>query len=70
MATASNVATIAQAGKFLSFRLGSEEYGLEILKVQEIVGDHRPDAGSPRSGLRPRAARTAGPGRPGGRFAA
>ncbi len=38
MPTASNVATIAQAGKFLSFRLGSEEYGLEILKVQEIVG--------------------------------
>jgi purine-binding chemotaxis protein CheW len=32
------VATLAQAGKYLSFRLGSEEYGLEILKVQEIVG--------------------------------
>jgi purine-binding chemotaxis protein CheW len=32
------VATMAQAGKYLSFRLGDEEYGLEILKVQEIVG--------------------------------
>ena len=32
------VATMAQAGKYLSFRLGKEEYGLEILKVQEIVG--------------------------------
>jgi purine-binding chemotaxis protein CheW len=28
----------AQAGKFLSFRLGADEYGVEILKVQEIVG--------------------------------
>jgi purine-binding chemotaxis protein CheW len=25
-------------GKFLSFFLGSEEYGIEILKVQEIIG--------------------------------
>jgi purine-binding chemotaxis protein CheW len=32
------VAQMAQAGKYLSFRLGNEEYGLEILKVQEIVG--------------------------------
>lgn len=32
------VAKMAQAGKYLSFRLGGEEYGLEILKVQEIVG--------------------------------
>ena len=32
------MATMAQAGKYLSFRLGDEEYGLEILKVQEIVG--------------------------------
>ncbi len=31
-------ARIAQAGKFLSFILGEEEYGLEILKVQEING--------------------------------
>jgi purine-binding chemotaxis protein CheW len=38
MATESAVARIAQAGKFLSFILGDEEYGLEILKVQEING--------------------------------
>ena len=25
------------AGKYLTFRLGAEEYGLEILKVQEII---------------------------------
>ena len=31
-------ANIAQAGKFLSFRLGPDEFGVEILKVQEIVG--------------------------------
>ncbi len=31
-------ATLAQAGKYLSFLLGGEEYGLEILKVQEIIG--------------------------------
>ncbi|MCP4633918.1 MAG: chemotaxis protein CheW, partial [candidate division Zixibacteria bacterium] len=28
----------AQAGKYLTFRLSSEEYGLEILKVREIIG--------------------------------
>lgn len=28
----------AKAGKYLTFRLGSELYGLEILKVQEIIG--------------------------------
>lgn len=28
----------AYAGKYLTFRLGEEEYGLEILKVQEIIG--------------------------------
>ena len=38
MATESAVGRIAQAGKFLSFILGAEEYGLEILKVQEING--------------------------------
>ena len=38
MAPECAVATMAQAGKYLSFRLGDEEYGLEILKVQEIVG--------------------------------
>ena len=28
----------AKAGKFLTFKLGEEVYGLEILKVQEIIG--------------------------------
>jgi purine-binding chemotaxis protein CheW len=28
----------ALAGKFLTFQLGGEEYGLEILKVREIIG--------------------------------
>jgi len=28
----------AQAGKYLTFRLSNEDYGLEILKVQEIIG--------------------------------
>ncbi len=32
------VVRAAQEGKFLSFVLGEEEYGLEILKVQEING--------------------------------
>ena len=27
----------ARAGKYLTFKLGVEEYGLEILKVQEII---------------------------------
>jgi len=26
------------SGKYLTFRLGSEEYGIEIMKVQEIIG--------------------------------
>ena len=26
-----------RAGKYLTFRLGDEEFGLEILKVQEII---------------------------------
>jgi purine-binding chemotaxis protein CheW len=30
--------TLAQAGKYLTFALGKEEYGLEILKVMEIIG--------------------------------
>ena len=30
--------TRAQAGKYLTFALGREEYGLEILKVMEIIG--------------------------------
>lgn len=28
----------AQVGKYLTFKLGTEEYGLEVLKVQEIIG--------------------------------
>jgi len=28
----------AQAGQFLTFALGQEEYGVEILKIQEIKG--------------------------------
>ena len=28
----------AQPGKYLTFRLGNEEYGIEILKVKEIIG--------------------------------
>ena len=28
---------MAQAGKYLTFKLAAEEYGLEILKVQEIM---------------------------------
>jgi purine-binding chemotaxis protein CheW len=28
----------ALAGKYLTFQLGGEEYGLEILKVREIIG--------------------------------
>ncbi len=38
MAVETPVVRTAQAGKFLSFVLGDEEYGLEILKVQEING--------------------------------
>ena len=30
--------TAAMAGKYLTFELGGEVYGLEILKVQEIIG--------------------------------
>ena len=35
--TNSKVAGVA-GGKFLTFALGKEEYGLEILKVREIIG--------------------------------
>jgi len=30
--------TAAKGGKYLTFALGKEEYGLEILKVREIIG--------------------------------
>jgi purine-binding chemotaxis protein CheW len=32
------VRTAAQGGKYLTFNLAAEEYGLEILKVREIIG--------------------------------
>ena len=35
---ASAVASAARGGKYLTFALGKEEYGLEILKVREIIG--------------------------------
>ncbi|MBW8886308.1 MAG: purine-binding chemotaxis protein CheW [Fibrobacteres bacterium] len=31
-------ASIAKAGKYLTFQMGKEVYGIEILKVQEIIG--------------------------------
>jgi purine-binding chemotaxis protein CheW len=35
----SNTSTVAShGGKYLTFALGKEEYGLEILKVREIIG--------------------------------
>ncbi len=34
----SSVATASRAGKYLTFFLAGEEYGLEILKVSEIIG--------------------------------
>lgn len=37
-ATASVDEAAARGGKFLTFLLGGEEYGLEILTVQEIIG--------------------------------
>jgi purine-binding chemotaxis protein CheW len=36
--SASQAAAFAGRGEFLTFRLGAEEYGVEILKVQEIRG--------------------------------
>ena len=37
-ATDSAARVTARAGKYLTFALGKEEYGLEILKVREIIG--------------------------------
>jgi purine-binding chemotaxis protein CheW len=34
----------SRAGEFLTFRLGAESYGIEILKVQEIRGYEAPTA--------------------------
>lgn len=38
MTTAVTAETRAKAGKYLTFALGKEEYGIEILKVREIIG--------------------------------
>jgi purine-binding chemotaxis protein CheW len=38
MTGASKAATEGKAGKYLTFCMGNEVYGLEILKVQEIIG--------------------------------
>jgi len=55
MTAAHATASLAQAGKFLSFRLGSDEYGVEILKVQEILGgsgiSRTPQASGPVRGV-------------------
>jgi purine-binding chemotaxis protein CheW len=37
-ATPEGVLTETRTGKYLTFRLAAEEYGLEILKVREIIG--------------------------------
>ena len=34
----SSASSVARGGKYLTFALGREEYGLEILKVREIIG--------------------------------
>lgn len=36
--SAVNTAASAHGGKYLTFALGAEEYGIQILKVREIVG--------------------------------
>jgi purine-binding chemotaxis protein CheW len=38
MAEKGTVSLESLAGKYLTFKLGGETYGLEILKVQEIIG--------------------------------
>ena len=38
MSSATLTATGTRGGKYLTFALGKEEYGLEILKVREIIG--------------------------------
>ncbi len=35
---AKDASAAVKAGKYLTFRLGSESYGIDILKVQEIIG--------------------------------
>ena len=38
IATANLSASVGVAGKYMTFKLAAEEYGLEILKVREIIG--------------------------------
>ena len=38
MSTQENPASAGLAGKYMTFKLASEEYGLEILKVRELIG--------------------------------
>ncbi len=40
----SNAAVESEGREFLSFRLGAEEYGIDILRVQEIRGWENPTA--------------------------
>ena len=42
IATEAHVTVPASGREFLSFRLGGEEYGIDILKVQEIRGFEKP----------------------------
>ncbi|MBN1941666.1 MAG: purine-binding chemotaxis protein CheW [Phycisphaerae bacterium] len=37
-ASETTISTDVRSGKYLTFCLGNEEYGLEILKVREIIG--------------------------------
>ena len=41
-AVAAAATAIAQGGEFLTFRLGAEEYGIDILRVQEIRSYEQP----------------------------
>ena len=38
MSTQENAVSAGLAGKYMTFKLASEEYGLEILKVRELIG--------------------------------
>ena len=38
MTDKSGISVFAKAGKYLTFKLSDEEYGIEILKVREIIG--------------------------------
>jgi purine-binding chemotaxis protein CheW len=51
MSETSAIQPAAQPGKYLTFFLDSEEYGIEILKVQEIIGRMAitPVPGTPQS---------------------